>query len=187
MPPPKKSAAGAPARGAKRLSYEKVRDSFLAETPVTPEEELHYFTRIGMYVFRRWQAIADDHDDDQPIDEAACDARWDECTERGFQKIRDDAALLVETEVGRGRYTALVASWRRSWAPVEKIMEGLSWIFWRALEHFVGAIGLLLFGLLLVWLAPQIVKEVRASLDETLPVDTRPHDPAPGGDKPAAP
>ena len=43
------------------------------------------------------------------------------------------------------------------------------------LKGFVSSIGLLLFGLLLVWVAPSLVKSVRGAMDKTLPEQTSPY------------
>jgi len=46
-------------------------------------------------------------------------------------------------------------------------------------EGFVGGIGLVVLGLLFVWLAPHIVKDIRGAFDDALPEATSPHQPPP--------
>lgn len=132
-----------------------------------------------MYVFKRWQAIADDHAEGEAIDEVAHDARWDECTARAFDKIRDDIQQLIAQEIRRKRMAAFVSYWSKTDGRVKTVLKGLAWVFMRAWEGFVGAIGLLLFGLLFVWLAPEVAREIRSAMDQTLPVQTRPEARAP--------
>jgi len=159
-----------------RLSYNDIRDQFLAELPKTAQEELEYFTRIGMFVFYRWQAIASDHAQGETIDEGACDHRWDECTEQNLTNIREDARELIGEEVGRQRAFAFVVAWFRRIEPIRAVSGKVEWVLMRIWEHFVGAIGLLAFGLIFVWLAPQVARHLRTTSDEMLPAETRPQD-----------
>ena len=160
--------------GGARLSYEDVRDGFLKSPPKTAADELRYFTEIGMFVFYRWQSIASDHGEGEPIDEAAWDHRWNECTVGELKAIKSDAKKLVGDEMDRARAIALLKAIGQRIEPLRSIARGCAWTFWRVWEHFIGAIGLLAFGLLLVWIAPHVPKTLRATADEILPEDTRP-------------
>ena len=62
---------------------------------------------------------------------------------------------------------------------MSSLIGALSWTVRETFKGFVGAIGILLFGLIIVWLAPHITKAVRAAADDALPADTRPGDPPP--------
>jgi len=157
--------------GSKRLTYDEIRDRFLAQPPEGAEEELQYFTRLGMYIFSRWEAIADDVKRGQPFDDNS--TRWDECTERDYEKISADAENLVTKEVRRQSLKAIAAWFNKD--KLGRLLKGLGWAGMTVWEHFVGALGLLLFGLLIVALSPHIAKEVRAAFDELLPERTSPN------------
>ena len=177
------NAASPGGASTKRLPYDHIRDQFLAEIPLTAEEELHYFTRIGMFVFDRWQAIADDHPDNTPIDEAAHDARWDECTQRQLDGIRKEARALIAKEVGRQRALAFAKRWAGSLKDIRWLWKGTSWIVWRMWEAFIGAVGLVLFGIMMISLAPSLRQEIRSEVDRWFPLDEPPQP----TDRPIAP
>jgi hypothetical protein len=155
----------------KRIKYEEVRDQFLKEPPATDEEALDFFVHLGMYVYGRWQSIAADTGDGPIVDED-CNNRWDDCTDHEFDELRTRAEELIGREVAHRRISALLASVVKE--PFGTILKGVGWALWQMWEHFWGAVGLLLFGLIFVWLAPHVAREVRSALDETLPHDTRP-------------
>lgn len=168
----------------KRLKYETVRDHFLREAPQTDEEALDFFVHLGMYMWGRWQSISADTPNGQPIDEDGS-TRWDDCTDREFDDIRVQAEDLIDREVARRRISAFIASLVRD--PWGTILKGLSWAVWRMWEHFWGAIGILFFGLLLVWVFPHFVKEMRSAFDETLPQQTSPYNQGETVNAPATP
>jgi hypothetical protein len=125
-----------------------------------------------MFIWSRWEAIASDDPNGQIVNEDASQ-RWDECTEREFDGIRTNADTLIEREVARRRVRAVIAAMLKE--PWGTILKGVSWVLWQMWEHFWGALGLLAFGLIFVWLAPHIAKEMRSAFDETLPPQTRPY------------
>ena len=173
MTPRKRGQSPARATDRMRLKYEEIRDRFIAEPPATNEEALDYFVRLGMYIYGRWEAIGADTPDGQRMDEDGS-KRWDECTDGEFDEIRSRAAQLIDSEVARRRIKALFAAlFREPWG---SIVKGISWAFMRAWEHFVGAFGLVAFGLLLVWAFPHIVKDIRSAINQALPQETRPTD-----------
>ena len=63
---------------------------------------------------------------------------------------------------------ALIKSYRQD-RRFSLLGDGAIWFFWRAWEHFCGAVGLVLFGLLLVNLAPNIAHHIRSAFEETWP------------------
>lgn len=156
--------------GSNRVTYDQIRERFLAELPRGSSEELEYFTRLGMYIFFRWEAIEDDVEDGKPFDDTS--SRWDECTEREYDRIKADAQRLVRDGIAQ-RWLLILIDWVRH-NPVGRFVAAVRWCWMRALEHFVGAVGLLLFGLLIVWLAPHLAKEIRSAVDELSPQETRP-------------
>jgi hypothetical protein len=181
----KKAGGAAPAARPpqnRRLPYEKVRDRFVAEEPQNDREALEYLVRLGLYITSRWEAIASDDPAGAIINEDAS-PRWDECTQREYEKLTSEAQDLIAREVAKQRVRALFAAMLKE--PWDTIAGMAGWVFMRAWEHFVGAIGLLLFGLLLVWAFPHFVKQMRSAFDETLPQQTSPY--SDGGTAPQPP
>jgi hypothetical protein len=165
-----RSPAAKPA--PKRLKYEAVRDHFLTEAPQTDEEALDFFVHLGMYIYGRWQSISADAERGETVDEDSS-KRWDDCTDSEFEEIRERAEGLIDREVARRRVTTFIASLLKK--PWDKIAAALGWTVMTAVEGFVGAIGILLFGLVVVWVAPHITKSIRSAMDDVLPKETRPN------------
>ena len=133
-----------------------------------------YFIEIGLFVFDRWQQIADDHADGAEIDESACDQRWDECTEQNLGEFKRRANEMVRAEVKRQRAIAFVQQWVAKLAPVSDIAKAANWVFMEAFRGFIGAIGILIFGLLFLYVAPSASKAFRTIIDDIAPRETRP-------------
>lgn len=153
----------------------------MAEIPQTDEEWLEYYARIGTFVFERWKAIAADSPDDG-IDEDAHENRWNDCTTEGLERIRASSHSLVQREVSRQRVRALWAQWRAKHKLTRDAVRGVTWVLWRAWEHFWGAIGLVAFGLLLLWAFPHFVREMRSRADVLLPAKSSPYQDAGSAD-----
>jgi hypothetical protein len=159
----------------KRIPYDVIRDRFLAKPPKTAEQDLLYFTEIGLFVFDRWQQIANDHNDGDTIDESACDHRWDECTEKDLREFKTRATDTVKAEIKRRRALAFVQSWMAKFDSISGIAKVISWFLMEAVRGFVGAIGILIFGLLFLYLSPTVSKAFRAAIDDIAPQETRPN------------
>ena len=157
----------------RRISYDEIRDEFLKRPPRTAAEELHYFSEIGMFVFYRWQQIASDAGDGAP-DETQSAGRWDECTDRDLNDYRTKSKQLIGSEIGRLRAVAFVQSIWKKLDSLQTLARGVSWTVKTVGEHFVGALGLLLFGLLFVWAFPHFARDLRSTVDQLLPQETRP-------------
>lgn len=171
----RKSASAARKPGAAKIPYPEIRDRFIAHNDTTSDEQrLMLLAEIGAFVLDRWEAEEVERVEGQPLDEQACWSMWDEVTEKQFQSLRSSAAELVARETKRRRIRAFTSDWLEQQATLANLWRGLSWALMRAWEHFIGAFGLLLFGLLIVWGAPHLAKTIRSALDETLPQDTRP-------------
>ena len=158
------------------ISYDDARIRFLAKVPRGGKEELEYFTRLGMFIFFRWQAIQDDATaTSRPFDDNS--VRWDECSLREYANIQADARELIKSEVSR-RCLANVAKWLLR-EKLGKISRNAGWVGMTIWEHFVGAFGLLLFGLLFVLAKPYVAREIREAFNELLPEQTSPYTPTP--------
>lgn len=136
---------------------------------------MRYFTEIGLFVFDRWQQIADDHADGDVIDEIACDHRWDECTEQDLHNFKRRSNDLVKSEVKRLRALAFAQYWASRLDSISSVAKGVNWFLMEAFRGFVGAIGILIFGLLFLYAAPSVSKAFRAAIDDLAPQATRPN------------
>jgi len=146
----------------------------LANLPEDDERALQYFAEIGTFVFTRWQQIAADFPTNGEIDEVASDHRWDDCTETDLQAQRQQTEYLIKNALRQGRWTALFQELGTKFDGLTSIVQALSWVFMEALRGFVGTIGIVVFGLIFLWLAPGVVKSVRTAFDEVAPAETRP-------------
>lgn len=137
---------------------------------------LDRYVAVGVFVVDRWLAEELDRIEGQPLDEQACWARWDQCSEKHLRDLRTEASQLVAEEITQRRLRTLAEEWLHRIEPGKNIISGLSWLFMEAFRGFIGGIGLLIFGLLIVWAAPRIARSVRSAVDDTLPASTRPSD-----------
>lgn len=156
------------------VSYLVARDRFLTRFPDSEDELIHYYADIGRYVLDRWQAEERDRVEGAPLDELATDCRWDECTEKHLRDLSTEVGVAYRTHVRRARVLSLLADWRAKAGSLATILQGVGWFLMEAWRGFVGAIGILIFGLLLVWIAPNVTKNLRSVVDDTLPKETRP-------------
>lgn len=159
---------------AKLVPYPEARDRFLARLGDTDAALLESYAAVGRFVVDRWLAEELKRPDGQDLDEQACWDVWDQCTEKHLRDLRTEAQQLLQSELKKGRVSAYVADWGRRAEPVRWLMTGLSWLARETAKGFVGAIGILLFGLLIVWLAPHIAKSIRSTINDNLPAETRP-------------
>jgi len=159
------------------VPYHEIRDRFLARDPDDDADRLDLYVEIGRFVHDRWLAEELDREQGKPFDEHACWDRWDQCTEKHLRDLRTEASKLVEDELKKGRTLAFVGDWLARWEPLRSASSVVSWVWWEALRGFVGALGLLAFGLLIVWLMPNVAKSIRSAVNDNLPVETRPSSP----------
>ena len=128
---------------------------------------------MGRYVHHCWLSEERDRKPGEPLDEDACKPLWDECSERDLINLRSEA--LVELRTYRRR--KLMQDIRAAFASLEAAWKVLIWTVKTMVEGFVAGIGLIILGLVFVWLAPNVAKAIRSALDDTLPASTSPHGP----------
>lgn len=150
---------GGRAAGSARLPYDTIRDRFLGELP-PEEQQLDFYVRIGMYVWSRWEAIASDDPHGEIVNEDSS-PRWDECTEREYEGIREAAANLITIETARRKITGIV-EWSKAWVPASKT---LGWIGMRIFEALVTAVALIFWAWLFIHLAPHLQAAAKAALN----------------------
>ena len=151
-----------------RVPYPAVRDRLL--TASQDSEYVEWLIEVGRYVEKCWLAEEQVRKPGADLDEDATKELWDRCTEGELRTLRTEG--LVELEVYRQRKIA---------TDITEGITNLSW-GWRAggwfvrtmVEGFVAGIGLIVLGLLFVWLAPHVVKSIRGAMDDALPAATSP-------------
>lgn len=153
-----------------KVSYPIIRDRFLAASGKGDYAE--WLIEVGRYVHHCWLAEERARKPGQPLDEDASKALWDECSERDLRNLRTEALVDLENyrrgkliQDLRARYVSLQAGWKV-----------IVWLLRTMLEGFIGGIGLVILGLILVLLAPHVAKSVRGALDDLLPSSTSPHE-----------
>lgn len=157
------------------VPYPEIRDRFLARIPEDDDAGLlEQYVAIGRFVLDRWFAEELDRVNGQPLDEAACWDRWDQCSEKNLRDLRTEAHQLLDAQMQKHRAGAFMQTWARRSEPMRDLIKGVSWFSKESVRGFVHGVGLLAFGLLIAWLAPAITRAVRSAVDEALPHDTRP-------------
>lgn len=158
------------------VSYLEARDRFLSRFPKKPSEEklLRYYAEVGRYVLDRWHAEERDRPDGQPFNEAETDCRWDECTEKHLRDLSIEVVTAHTMAIRQARIRSLVAEVLSSVRPISGFLRFANWVVMESVRGFVGAIGILAFGLLLVWLAPPLTRTIRSVVDDLAPEATRP-------------
>jgi hypothetical protein len=156
------------------VPYKDVRDQFLAtaDTKRSNADEAAYFAQIGLFVFDRWQQIAADYGDGEDIDEEKSDARWDECTSKDVDGYRQQAATLIQNVAEKDGASAFLRTLWKNHMGWMVLLNTLAWIAKTVAAAIVGAIGLILFGTLLLSLAPTLAQSVRSTLDDFIPLAT---------------
>jgi hypothetical protein len=129
---------------------------------------------VGRFVEDRWLAEERMRKPGEALDEDASWNLWDECSEKHLRGLRTEAAELLQCEIRSRRARSLAAEFWQKVEPLNAAAKVLAWIVIEAARGFVAAIGLVAFGLLIVWAAPKVAKSVRAAVDDNLPADTRP-------------
>lgn len=164
------SAGNTPPATSQRISYNTIRDQFLANPPKDGGEDAKYFAEIGLFVFDRWQQIAADVAPGEDLDEDGSDARWDECTEKDLESFKQQAAIMVGNVAKKQGAVAFANQlWTKhvGWMVAAHVV---AWIAKTVASAIVGAVGLILVGSLILSLAPPVAQAVRSTLDDFLPV-----------------
>jgi hypothetical protein len=165
------------------LPYPEVRERLLAV--YEDSEEVEWLVQVGAFVRDRWLAEENARGDAQILDEQAHWDLWDECTEGGLRDLQYKAVKDLKAYRAKSLAAFLQEYVPRRLQPIAWAVNGLSWICLQAWRGFVSGIGLVILGLLLAWLQPQIVKTVRGAVDKMLPEGTSPAAPV-GNQAPTA-
>jgi hypothetical protein len=148
------------------------RDRFLTRFPKAEDDLIRYYADIGRYVLDRWQAEELERDEGRPLDEAKTDCRWDECSEKHLRDLSTEVGIAYQQHLRRARVAALVGTWWADFKPVHGAIKFLVWVISEGVRGFVGAVGILVIGLIILNMAPSIGKAVRSALDDAFPAET---------------
>jgi hypothetical protein len=139
---------------------------------------------VGLFVQSCWLREENARVPGEPLDEDALWEYWDKCSEKELRDLRTQARLLVQNKLQERRTRAFVETFRKNIQPARDLIRFGSWFAKEVLRGFVGALGIVLMGLLFVWLAPNITKALRNTVDDMLPHHTQPeYKPAPASEE----
>jgi hypothetical protein len=154
------------------VGYVDVRDRFLeAEGSV---DSIEWLIQVGRYVQDRWIAEEASREEGEPFDEAAVMHIWDRLTEKQLRDLRADAGTALKRYVAKNASIAFTEWAAKTFKPVEGIVSFFRFFVMETVRGFVGGIGILVLGAVLVWAAPKFVKNARAVADDLLPTETQP-------------
>jgi hypothetical protein len=157
----------ASARDHTLVSYQEVRDRFLSRLDET--DDVQWLVEVGSFVRDRWLAEENVLGPNEPLDEEKTWSLWDQCSEGHLRDLRAEAELEVQAYIKRRRVKAFISSVVEQTKPVHDILKILAWLMVQVFGGFVGAVGLLLFGILLSILFPGVVHQVRSTVTDVLP------------------
>lgn len=158
------------AKDARAVPYPEVRDRFLTASQRT--SRVAWLVEVGRFVEDRWLAEEAARCPGQPLDEEACWDLWDQCSEKYLRDLRTEARTLLQGELRRRRIAALVANWRGNAQPLKMASAAAAWVFAQWGKAVAGAIGVILFGWLMISLFPSLVYSFRSSVDKLLLPET---------------
>lgn len=160
----RRAAARAKAEDHTVVAYPVIRDRFLGSADKT--DEIEWLVAVGRFVQDRW--LAEENECGGKFDEEVAWDVWDKCTEKQLRDLRSEAGAALKEYVDQKSLTALGAWWKAKADPVRGLLNGLKWTLEQSLRAVVGAVALIVVGLLVVWLAPGLVKRAHGTLDAVL-------------------
>lgn len=153
-----------------RVAYLDVRDRFLTSWNDQKEHEVEWLVAVGRFVQDRWiaedDAFVSNGDGDGEPD---YDALWDLCDEKQLRDLRIEAADKLRSYLTEEGTRAAVSALARQFDPLRSLSRVVAWVGWEMLKGLVGGVGLIILGLLLVWLAPQFLAALREHVQQALP------------------
>jgi hypothetical protein len=168
-PPDKRPTAEEQAR----VSYPDIRDRLLSSSK--EEEYTEWLVSVGRFVHHCWLR-EEEARGDGPLNEDATKHLWDECSESELEVLRTDAILRLENYRRQRLRTDLLGA-VLPYLAVAKAWPARAalWVGKTMAEGFIGGVGLVVLGVLFLWLAPMVVKDIRGAADDVLPAATSPH------------
>lgn len=155
------------------VPYLKVRDRFLEAVDTT--DEIVWLVGVGRFVQDRWLAEEACRSEGQELDENEVWHVWDQCTEKHLRDLRAEAGIALK-DYARQRWGVWFQHWAtETFKPMKALVVAATWIFWQLLRGVVSGIALILLGLILVALAPDVVQRARGAADAMLPESTQPN------------
>lgn len=167
---PKAKGRGQPPNAAEqaRVTYPVIRDRFLA---ISDEGEYaEWLIQVGRYIHHCWLAEEQDRKPGEPLDEEATKRLWDQCSELELRNLRSNSLQWLQ-DYRTTKWEVDLNAWYEDLNVNWKIG---AWLLKTMAEGFVGGLGLIVLGLVLVWLEPHLIKTIRATIDDALPAATSP-------------
>lgn len=132
---------------------------------------------VGRYVQHCW--LAEEHERQKNPEKGLAETDlfhlWDQCNEVQFEDICVKAREELAAYSQRQTATVIRTAIRRRIKPLKWLTSTVVFVLRESASGFVGGIGLLIFGTLLLLMQPQMVKALRGVLDDLLPAATQPN------------
>lgn len=167
----RRNAAKASPQDHAVVPYLKTRDRFLEAADKT--DHIEWLVAVGRFVQDRWLAEEATRKDGEDLDEHGCWPLWDQCTEKQIRDLRSEAGIALKAYVKRNGLIAITDYAARTFKPVKALLVALNWIFWQFLRGIVSGIAIILLGMALAAMFPDVVKRARGMADSLLPEATR--------------
>lgn len=158
-----------------KVTYKEARDRFLTRLDEDNLDDILWLVEVGRYVQHYW--LAEEAARQNATDEEEFNDRegkyldlWDEGNEKTFRDLRTEAGVKL-ARYWRNKRAIATVEWAARLPPW---LHGIGWLSKEAFRGFVGGIGLIALGLLIVTVAPRLATSLRTIVDDALPTDTRP-------------
>lgn len=145
----------------KPLTYDLIRDYILSQQPNRDVDYLLYYTWIGAFMFERLQAEELARPDGKPWAYDHTAHVWNECSIYQLEQLHEKIRAAYSQEVQRRRVQTVRRQLAGAMKPLLTVTKGIAWFMRAMAEGFVGAIGILLFALLLRALMPEVIEHGR--------------------------
>jgi hypothetical protein len=132
-------------------------------------DRTEWLVMAGRFVEDRWLAEERVRLKDQPLDEQATWALWDQCTAGDLDRLQRESHDALKTYVRNQSLAAAVQTLTGAIRPVERVLSAVGWIIKEAWRGLIAGLGLIVLGYLLVQLASPLAKTVRAAVDDAFP------------------
>lgn len=148
------------------VPYQNVRDRFLAEADTLSEVE--WLVAVGRFVQDRWLA-EEQQREGKELDEQATWQLWDECTEKQLRNLRTEAGTALRAHVTSHWGQALRDMARKNLKPARAFIAIMIYVGQTLVAGFIGGVGLIALGLVIVKGAPWLAVAIKSALEVTPP------------------
>lgn len=148
------------------VTYLAARERFLSRIPEKEDGLIPYYADVGRYVVDRWQAEERDRKEGQALDEAVTDCRWDECTEKHLRDLSTEVGVAYQLHIRQERVRSLAVQFGSQLKPISLAARFLGWFLRESSGAIAGLVGILLFGVALVYFFPGVTQSARGNLED---------------------